>query len=215
MKKLLLLIFLLPLLSKAQSDSIKSLKDTLGLSTLQFDKSGLITYNTVEILPGLSKSEIYQRAKIWAALAFNSARNVTQFDDDSGTNIVIKALTQQYYIYKFLGTPYPVFYLMYFSLHFTFKDNKYRATFEKFSVEIPQSTEVIPQKYGLETLYRNLKEWNGNIKSGNSDFNRTMDITRRMARLEAEIINNLNSFAVTTLVDIKKGMLKSAKGDDF
>ncbi len=208
MKKLLVLILLLPVMARAQ-------KDTVLLAHLPTDKDDLISYQTVITVPGISKSDLYHRARVWAALAFNSAKNVTQYDDDAGTNIIIKAISQQFYTYKFFGTTYPIQYYMYFSLHFTFADNKYRVIIDKFSYETIATTDVIPIKQGVNILYKHLSEWNENVKLGNEEFNKLFDWSKRDARRYAEIINNIDSFSKDTINEIKAAMLKSAKGDDF
>ena len=212
MKKSILIICFLPLFAMAQQGN--NLKDTLTLATLPIDATGNLVYTTIVNLP-VSKADLYQRAKIWAALAFNSAKTVTQYDDAAGSNIVIKAIDEEFYTYKFLGASYPVRYFMYFSLHFTFAENKYRAVIEDLSFETITSNDILPVKEPFEGIYKHLKEWNGNIKSGNEEFNREQDMTKKEARMYGQIVNNVAAFAATTIDDIKKHMLNSAKGDDF
>jgi hypothetical protein len=217
MKKILLLILLLPLFVNAQSrkDTLKWAKDTMVLAHLPIDSSGAISYKIIDNAPGISKDQLYDRAKIWSALAFNSAKNVTQLDDKNGGTIVIQALTEDSYEWKFFGSTYVIKYDLRFSIQITVKDSKYRLIMTTFRIETFPSQYTSAATYTLESRYKSLKEWNGNAKTGNMAFNRSLDLGKNAVRSSFQLINNLDSFAISTIEDAKKAMSKPAKADDF
>ena len=217
MKRLLIFILLFPAvcLAQVQKDSLKWLKDTIALPRLPIDSTGSIAYKLIDKTPGISKGELYNRAKIWAALAFNSAKNVTQLEDKETGSIVIKAISRQTYTFRNWGTDYPISYYLHFSMQFTAKDDRYRIVVSGFSIETEASLYSASRTYALEDNYKMLKEWNGNAKVGNMAFNRSIDLSPKAIRPQFTIINNLNDFALATIQDAKAALSKPAKADDF
>ncbi|WP_183559583.1 DUF4468 domain-containing protein [Mucilaginibacter sp. SP1R1] len=217
-KSILIVIFLFPLFVKAQStkDSLKFLKDTIELAQLPLDTSGIITYRYIGNVSGVKKNDFYKRAKVWAALVFNSAKNVIQLDDAEGGSLIIKAVTEQSYTYKLWGSEYPIIYYLHFSLHFTFKDEKYRIVIAGFTLETQPYLQTPSRTFTIESSYKILKDWNTNAKNGNMAFNREMGYGGKKAiQGQFSMINNLDSFARSTIEDAKIALSKSAKDDDF
>lgn len=222
MKKILpLILLIIPFISYSQNftsvkDSLKALKDTIYLAHPPIDAQGVITYKLIEDVPGVSKKELYDRAKIWSALTFKSSKNVIQLDDTDGGTIIIQALTEQFFVYKVFGTPYPARYNLHFSVHFSIKENKYRLIISSFNIETFVYPYATSSNSALEVIYKNLREWNINAKNGQMQFNRTGDLGGPHAvKPQFEIINNLDAFATGMLADVKKALSKPAKADDF
>jgi hypothetical protein len=217
MKRLLLLALFFPIFCFAQSakDSIKWLKDTIPLAHLPIDTTGNIVYRLVENVPGVTKIELYNRAKVWTAMAFVSAKTVTQLDDKDAGNIVVKAISKQTFDYKFLGVPYPIEYYLHFSIQITVKDAKYRAIMSQFQIEYLPSKYSLGGTFPLEEKYKLLLDWNKNAKSGNMQFNRLYIYGPKEARENFTKINNLDTLAKATLAEIKAALSKPAKADDF
>lgn len=216
-----LFILVIPAFCYAQfknaKDSLKAQNDTLELARLPLDSVGNITYLVIENMPNTSKDELYNRAKIWAALAFKSANNVIQLDDRAGGNLIIKALTSSYFTVKYLGTAAVTECFIHFSVHVTTKDNKYRLILSDFNIE------MLPSQYGsgytwrMEDHYNILKDWNTNVKTGNMKFNREHDELGGPNKVRPffDMANKIDAFAQEMIKGFKSAMTQSAKADDF
>lgn len=51
------------------------------------------TYQGVVSVPGVSRADIYSRAKAWVATAYNSAQDVIQLDDKESGRLIVKGNT--------------------------------------------------------------------------------------------------------------------------
>jgi len=218
MKKILLIFLLFPFIVTAQThkDSLKWAKDTLPLPHLPVDTSGIITYKIIETVPGVSKNELYLRAKLWTAMAFKSAQNVIQLDDKEGGSLVIKALSVQYFEYKLFGLANPIRYYLHYMARFTIKEGKYRMIISDFTVETIASQYAASVSYPVDSDYKSLNEWNQNAKTGNMEFNRQSDLGGKSAvRIKFGIINDIDNVSKGLLADAKKTLSQPAKADDF
>jgi hypothetical protein len=119
--KRLLLIFLL-LTSASFSQTTKLPVDST---------TNLITYQDVVKVDGVSKDDIYVRAREWYARAFSSANSVIQMDDKAAGKIIGKGLSSSYYTVM----RRPVNYNLHYTISITAKEGRYRYEITSFNVE--------------------------------------------------------------------------------
>jgi hypothetical protein len=202
MNKLLFILLLLPFSAFSQTDPAKYFKDTIVYPPLPVDSTGAIVFRHVYEAPNTPKIELYARAKIWTAIAFRSAKNVIQLDDDQKTSLIIKGVQE--------GENN-----LWFTIQFTIKDNKFRVIISQFWIERLEGANNTLVKYYPDKEYNELYEYNVNVKSGNGDFNGSIGITKHHEKQIASRVQIVNDFASAELQEIQKAMQKSAKGDDF
>jgi len=202
MKKLLFIFLLLPFSAFSQQDFSKYYKDTIVYAPLPVDSAGAIVFRRVFDAPNTPKSELYARAKIWTAIAFRSAKNVIQLDDDQKTSLIIKGVQE--------GENN-----LWFTIQFTIKDNRFRVIISQFWIERLEGPNYLQVKYYPDKDYEDLYEYNVNVKSGNGDFNGRNGITKHHVTQNASRVQLVSDFANSELQEIQKAMQKSAKGDDF
>ena len=211
MNKLLVLLLLLPASAFSQKDSAKYFKDTIFYSPVPVDSTGAIVFKRVYEVPNTPKSELYARAKIWTAINFRSAKNVIQLDDEDKTSLIIKGVQE--------GVNN-----LWFTIQFTFKDNKYRVIISQFWIERLEVTNYSLVtglstkgfvKYYPDKEYKELCDYNKNVKAGNGDFNGEIGLTKHHEKENASRVQIVSDFAGTELQEIQKALQKSAKGDDF
>ncbi len=90
-----------------------------------------VAYSKVILVDGVSKDELYNRAKEWYVMTYNSAKEVLQLDDKNAGKIIGKGTTSGVYRFMMSNTD---FYLNY-TLSVTVKDGRYRYEFSQFTVE--------------------------------------------------------------------------------
>jgi len=202
MNKLLFIFLVLPFSAFSQQDFTKYYNDTIVYAPLPVDSAGAIVFRRVFDAPNTPKSELYARAKIWTAIAFRSAKNVIQLDDDQKTSLIIKGVQEGGYN-------------LWFTIQFTIKDNKFRVIISQFWLERLEGPNYTQLKYYPEKDYKELYEYNVNVKSGNGDFNGSIGITKRHVKQNASRVQLISDFANSELQEIQKAMQKSANGDDF
>jgi len=206
MNKLLLFLLLLPASAFSQKDSTKYSKDTVFYSPLPIDSTGGIVFRRVYEVPNTPKSELYARAKIWTAINFRSAKNVIQLDDEDKTSLIIKGVQE--------GENN-----LWFTIQFTFKDNKYRVIMSQFWIERQQgpgnSAGIGVIKYYPDKEYAELFEYNINVKAGSGDINGVNGLSKHHEKQNAGRVQIVSDFAGAELQAIEKALQKSAKGDDF
>jgi hypothetical protein len=88
------------------------------------DEKGNIVFQGVVEVPGVSATDLYARAKFWAAKAFISAQDVIQLDDPASGRLVLKGSYEEIY----MGSQ-----RMWFNFTMTIevKDEKYRWTIDQ------------------------------------------------------------------------------------
>jgi hypothetical protein len=210
MSKLLFILLLLPFSAFSQKDSAKYFKDTVVFSPLPVDSTGAIVFRRVFNAPNIPKSELYARAKIWTAIAFRSAKDVIQLDDEEKTSLIIKGVQE--------GENN-----LWFTIQFTFKDNKFRVIISQFWIEKEVTNYSLITglstksfvKYYPDKEYSELCEFNRNIKFGSDDLNSDNGLTKHHEKQNASRGQIVSDFVSAELQEIEKAMQKSAKGDDF
>ncbi|WP_295666409.1 DUF4468 domain-containing protein [uncultured Mucilaginibacter sp.] len=212
MNKLLFILLFLPFSAFSQKDLTKYDKDTVVYAPLPVDSTGAIVFRRVYGAPNTPKTELYARAKIWTAIAFRSAKNVIQLDDDQKNSLIIKGVQEGGYN-------------LWFTIQFTIKDNKFRVLISQFWIERLEVTSyplVIGGpttrgfvKYYPDKEYNELYEYNINVKNGSGDINGENGITKHHVKQIASRIQVVSDFANATFQEIQKAMQQSAKGDDF
>ena len=211
MSKLLFILLLLPAAAFSQKDSTKYFKDTIVYSPVPIDSAGSIVFRHIYDVPNTPKSELYARAKIWTAINFLSAKNVIQLDDQDKISLIIKGVQESENN-------------LWFTIQFTFKDNKYRVILSQFWIErleIAGYSAVTKDptkefvKYYPDAEYKELCGYNINVKAGNINFNDEIGHTKRREKVNASHVQLVSDFAQSELQAIQKAMAKSARGDDF
>jgi hypothetical protein len=86
MKKLLIGLFLIPAICKAQ--------DSLLYHVFPL-KDGIITYEKIIEIPGVSKDDLYNRAKSWALPFYSSQKDALQTDDKEAGLLAYKGFFSQ------------------------------------------------------------------------------------------------------------------------
>jgi hypothetical protein len=211
MSKLLFILLLLPAAAFSQKDSTKYFKDTIVYSPVPIDSAGSIVFKHIYDAPNTPKSELYARAKIWTALTFLSAKNAIQLDDQDKISLIIKGVQESENN-------------LWFTIQFTFKDNKYRVILSRFWIErseiagysavTKESTKEFV-KYYPDAEYKELCEYNANVKFGSADFNDSIGHSKHREKVNATHVQLVSDFARSELQAIQKAMEKSARGDDF
>lgn len=110
-KSLLIILLLLPTAMQAQSIQIP-----VDSATRKIDYQGVVKAD------GLTKDELYTRAREWFAKTFNSAKDVIQMDDKSAGKIIGKGAANGSYFYL-LTT---IRFTLYYTVSITVKDGRYR-----------------------------------------------------------------------------------------
>jgi hypothetical protein len=200
MNKLLFILLILPFSAFSQKDLTKYDKDTIVYAPLPVDSTGAIVFRRVYDAPNTPKTELYARAKIWTAIAFRSAKNAIQLDDDQKNNLIIKGVIEAVNDGD---------YNIWFTMQFTIKDNKFRVLISQFSIE------RLLVNYDLVKEFEDLYEYNVNVKNGSGDFNNQNGITKHHAKQIASRCQVVSDFANAEFQEIQKAMQQSAKGDDF
>jgi hypothetical protein len=218
MKKLaLIVLFFTASVYVFAQDSTRSekkwAKDTVLLIHLPLDSDKQISYKIVKNVPGVSKAELYDRAKLWIAKAFRSAKNVTQLDDKEGGNLVIKAFVEHITPTEFFTEGYT--YDLRFMIHFTVKDGRYRMIINSDAVDVMETKYVKAYSYSLLESYLLMLDWNKNARTGNMEYNRTNLFGKASARIRAAPINRFAELAESCISEVVGAMKVTTKGDDF
>ena len=113
---------------------------------------------------------------------------------------------------------------LWFTIQFTFKDNKYRVILSQFWIErleiagysavTKESTKEFV-KYYPDAEYKELCGYNTNAKAGNADYNDSIGHSKHREKVNASHVQLVSDFALSELQAIQKAMEKSARGDDF
>jgi len=181
MKKMLFILLALPFSAFSQKDPAKYDKDTIAYTQLPVDSTGAIVFKRVYEAPNTPKAELYARAKIWTAIAFRSAKNVIQLDDDQKTSLIIKGVQE--------GENN-----LWFTIQFTIKDNKFRVIISQFWIERMEVTNYSLAtglttkgivKYYPDKEYKELFEYNMNIKVGSDDINHVNGLSKHHEKQNA------------------------------
>lgn len=97
-------------------------------------KNGVVFYEQVDTLPGLSKDEVYKRSKQWIVHAFKDAQEVMQLDSREDGEIIGKGSLDC--TYRYVGVPIPCF--SRFTIKLTARDGKHRIQIYDFSGTRPE-----------------------------------------------------------------------------
>jgi hypothetical protein len=120
------------------------------------------------MVPGVSKDELYLRAREWFARTFVSAQALIQMDDKAAGKIIGKGLSEDVRN-GFIRTAYTIYY----TVSITVKEGRYRYEITDFYREIIRGTgasTVIDQKTAIDELINNPKnigtdgEYKGRLK---------------------------------------------------
>lgn len=93
--------------------------------------TNLITYQEVVKVEGITKDELYIRAREWFAKTFVSAQDVIQMDDKASGKIIGKGSSSGFYSILMSIIPYSLTY----TVSITAKDGRYRYEISPFLVD--------------------------------------------------------------------------------
>lgn len=113
----------------------------IGLSQEPLSYSGVIE------VAGVSKDELYTRAKAWLNESFNSVKDVTQHSDKEAGEIFIKGIMPLTARYKYFGNQKDDISSK-FMLNLWFKDGKYKYEIKEFDAYYTHNQSV---KFGVLT----------------------------------------------------------------
>jgi len=129
MKKLLLILLCLPMIGFGQVQY----SDTLYKMELPLNKeSRMIEFDEIIALGGVTKNELYSRAREWFAVTFNSANNVIQMDDEKNGKIIGKGFSD--IVIMFFGSKTKE--MLHFTLSVYVKEERYRIKMNNFSFQV-------------------------------------------------------------------------------
>lgn len=92
MKKILLLLMLMPIVSNAQNREKFDTVNPIYQDYLPIE-DGVITYTEVIQVEGVSQGDLYLKANDWIVKTFNSPKDVIQFNDKEAGKIICKTIT--------------------------------------------------------------------------------------------------------------------------
>ena len=101
------------------------------------DAGGDARFQEVVQVEGATAAQLYGRAKLWAAKAFSSAKDVVQLDDSSGGRLVLKGSDEETF-----GLGDHVWF--HFTLTVEVKDGRYRWTIDQLQYCGPKSSNCEP-----------------------------------------------------------------------
>ena len=129
MKKLLVILLCIPMIGFGQIQY----NDTLYKMELPLNQeSNLIEFDEVVKVVGVSKSELYSRAREWFAIKFNSANSVIQMDDKDSGKIIGKGLSD--IIILFMGSKTKE--MLHYTISLYIKEGRYRIKMTNFYFQV-------------------------------------------------------------------------------
>lgn len=152
MKYLFLLLILAPFSIKSQQ--------------LLPEKDGKVIYEQVDSVPGVLKTELYSRAKIWLVKEFNSSKAVIELDDKDAGQIIGKGSFK--YVYTVMLTT--GYWRCSFTLQIDCRDNKARIKiYDISSKSVGESTAEDFNKYASHSQ-KHIKAINDGLESTLASF---------------------------------------------
>lgn len=100
----------------------------------------LITYTDVVHIDSSSKSDLYDRAKLWVANSYKDSKRVIQLDDKETGRILTKGNFTTFFKWRMMGTERPAFGHANFTMDILIKDGKYKATIYNISFKSDENT---------------------------------------------------------------------------
>lgn len=128
-------------------------------------KEGKVIYEGVETVDGVSKEELYRRAKSWLVNAYRSAKDVIQLDDKENFTIIGKGNLPTYWQVTFYASQQVS---LLHTITLQFKDGRYRYEITDLIMDyyVAPSAYVSggPQKLPLESMGGKGAQKGGNTK---------------------------------------------------
>lgn len=139
MKKILYILFLLPVFCRGQNIKLPIDSDTKK-----------ITYQEVVHVDSTSKDELYTRAREWFARNFVSSKEVLQMEDRAAGKIIGKGSADGYATFQKAS----VGYWLHYTISITIKEGRYRYEITDFKIQMNPSVFIHnPQSYDAEYYY--------------------------------------------------------------
>lgn len=193
MKKLLLIVLLLPVIATAQ-DSIPKLPVD--------STTHLVTFLRINNVPGVTKAELYARAREWFAVTFSTANKVLQMDDKENGKLVGRgSLTSTYTMKIGLGMTMPSSYIIDYTINITIKDFKYRIIITDFQLKNTSSN----IESSIENVLLNVDAY---------QHKKLSRIMKEITKSQIQALWVVNNQGGTIIESCNAGMI-SPKKDDF
>jgi hypothetical protein len=185
MKKLLFLFLAIPFAGFAQ-------KPSLPIDT----PSNSVSFNEVVKVEGVSKDDLYLRAREWFAKSFRSSKDVIQMDDKASGKIIGKGGAKGTYSQLLFTGPLYVEY----TITIVVKDGRYRYEISDFGYYPPANNYSYRQnREDFNTIYANPKTYNGKseVKGGYKD------VFAKVSSLGADLSSSIKAAMASAPTGVK------------
>lgn len=137
------------------------------------EKDGAVFYEEVVQVDGATQEELYNRAKIWFAETFRSAKEVIQLDNKEEGKIIGKGVSS--FIVN-AGTAIESDIPLYFTIDLQMKDGRYKILFSNMRTHVAAIEMWISEKRRLNKKGEVRSNLNGKYYQGvNQELNRMAD----------------------------------------
>ena len=143
------------------SNGILAQDKLLGILPL---RDGKVTYTDVIQLQGVSKDEMYKRAKHWFVDTFNSGKDVIQLDDKENGEVIGKGCFKALWLINFYSSQSVN---VWKTIIIQIKDNRYRYEITDFRM---RKYYLPSQNASITDVGIPLEEWNKGHNSSNKRF---------------------------------------------
>lgn len=114
-------LLLLPILGYSQTDS-------------------LLTFTAVEQVPGVSKADLFTRARTWVNESFRSSKAVLEIVDKETGELSGKGIIEAPYYFRYMGAKNKLYTRYNFRFSIYLKDGRYKYEFTEFRFEKDSKT---------------------------------------------------------------------------
>ena len=156
MKKLFFIIFVLLI-----SNEVLAQDKLLGILPL---KDGKVAYSDVIQLQGVSKDELYKRAKHWFINTYHSSKDVIQLDDKENGEVIGLGCFKALWMVRFYTSQYVNVWKI---IKIQIKDDRFRYEISDFRM---RNYYLSPQNTSITDVGIPLEDWNKGHDSSNKRF---------------------------------------------
>ena len=159
------------------------------------DDNGFVFVDSVIQVEGVSKDELYNRAKEWVATVFNSAPDVLKLDNKEGGKMIVKGLTDIYSVYSLYTSKSKCF----FTIKIFCKESRFKVIVTDFVLQnYPDEYNYNPKRVPYDKFLVNPYEEDG------------LTPNEHIARVKESMIE----LADENIISLEKFMQKSASIQD-
>ena len=151
-------------------------------------KDGKVTYTDVVQLQGVSKDEMYKRAKHWFIDSFNSGKDVIQFEDKENGEVISKGCFKTIWMTNFYSSQSIN---VWKTIKIQIKDDRYRYEITDFRM---RNYYLPSQNASITDVGIPLEEWNKGHDSSNKRFYPKINtqLTSLIKSLEVAMKSNIS-----------------------